>query len=79
MKRKFKLLSNQQPYLSPLMVFNSMIRGGDITSKAEINKWFEKLVPRIDYPVATMIDEETLKEKVVDLRDDVLNHCYSLL
>jgi hypothetical protein len=64
MKTLFNALEKKNPYLSSLVIMNTMITDGLLETKAEINKCF-KLVDKGDY---------MRKDK-----DAILQHSYSLL
>jgi hypothetical protein len=59
----FKRIAKENPYLSTLMVFNETVRTGRYTV-AEINKRFDKLVEKSDYPRS--------------VKDTLLEHAYAL-
>lgn len=64
MNNKHKNLMKKQD-ISSLIAFNNMILDGSLSSKSEINKWFDKLVDK--------------KDLTRGLRDSVLEHCYSIV
>lgn len=65
MKNKFNRHSRNNPAWTSLTTFNNMILLGEIKDKSDINKWFDQLVDKKDYPRS--------------LRDSILEYSYSLL